>query len=453
MQAIWNQVKTTIKDRVPNHSYKMWIEPLQLNNYHHDSLILSCPNTFSQRKIETQYASMIEHEVNKLCENSLKLIFSVSDVKDLSKPGDSQKSDILKPDVYKQLSLPDFDYHVQTGRLLQKNYTFDHFVVGKSNNFAYSAALSIASRKDTDQNSLFLASKTGMGKTHLSQAMGNHILNAFPNQKIYYITAEDFTNEMISGIRNNTITSFKEKYRKNCDMLLLEDVHFLTGKERTQFELGQILDYMADAGKKIIFTSCYLPSQIPKLKEQLRSRLSSGLVSNIDPPDFDTRIKILRKKAVEKGYTIPAEVLTYLAEQLSENVRQLESGLIGVAAKSTLLGVPIDIELAENVVKNIVNKDVTITIDSIKKLVSREYGIKVSDLESKSRKQIYVRPRQIAIYLSRKYTTLPIQTIGKSFNRYHATALHSINIIEKEIKANPSLKKQIMLLSKKLDTK
>ena len=291
-----------------------------------------------------------------------------------------------------------------------------------------------------------------MGKSHLSQAIGNHILSSSPNDRVYYITAEDFSNEMVQAFRHDAIDKFKAKYRNRCDVLLLEDVHYLSGKERTQIELALALDTLFESGKRIIFSSCYLPADIPKLNDKLRSRLSCGLISAIDPPNFRTRVRILQKKARLNSYRFPENILDYLAGELTDDVRQLESGLNGVAAKSSLLGMPINLSLAESVVKNIVRQRKRITIEAIKKLVCRYYDVSIEDVMSRSRKQTLVRPRQMAMYLARNYTDSPLQTIGKSFNRYHATVLHSINCIERGIKQNSSIKKQVGFFRQKLES-
>jgi chromosomal replication initiator protein len=325
-------------------------------------------------------------------------------------------------------------------------------VVGGNNDFAYSASLAMASRMDSQHNGLFLLSKTGLGKSHLSQAIGNHILSISPKDRVYYITAEDFSNEMVQAFRHDAINKFKAKYRNRCDVLLLEDVHYLSGKERTQIELALTLDTLFESGKRIIFSSCYLPSEIPKLNDKLRSRLSCGLISAIDPPSFRTRVRILQKKAMLNSYCFPDNILQYLAGELTDDVRQLESGLNGVAAKSSLLGMPINLSLAESVVKNIVRQRKRITIEAIKKLVCKYYDVSIEDVMSRSRKQNLVRPRQMAIYLARSYTDAPLQTIGKSFNRYHATALHSIKCIERGIKQNSSIKKQVRIFRQKLES-
>jgi chromosomal replication initiator protein len=302
------------------------------------------------------------------------------------------------------------------------------------------------------QPSLFLLSQTGMGKSHLTQAIGHHILSQFPNQRVFYMTAEDFSNEMVQAFRHDAIDKFKDKYRNGCDVLLLEDVHYLSGKERTQVELALTLDFLLEENKKIIFSSCFRPAEIPKLNDKLRSRLSLSLISNIDPPNFRTRVRILKKKAMTKGFAIPDKVVHFLASELTEDVRQLESGLIGITAKASLLGSPIDLMLAESVVKNIVRQRMNITIDTIKKLVCKYYGISHNDIISRSRKQSIVRPRQIAMYLSRQYTDSPLQAIGRSFNRYHATALHAVNTIEKGLKENGTIQKQVEFFRQKLQS-
>ena len=441
METIWREAKAAIKRHIPGHCFSMWIEPVKFNKGEEDRIVLSCPNFFSRKRVQDHYGVLIESEIKKITGRTCKVLIEVS-----KGNGGSR----VKTDPDKQMSLPNIN-RFHSGRLLRRDFTFDQFVVGGNNEFAYSAALSLASRKNNRQSSLFLLSKIGMGKSHLIQSVGNHILSGHSSDHVYYITAEDFTNEMVQAFRNNSINKFKDKYRNGCDVLLLEDVHCLTGKERTQIELALTLDTLFEAGKRIILSSCYLPTEIPKLNDNLRSRFSCGLISNIDPPDFRTRIRILQKKSMVNGYDIPEEVICYLAGELTENVRQLESGLVGVTAKSSLLGVPIDLGLAESVVKNIVQTRMAVTVDVIKKLICKQYKISINDLVSSSRRRCFVRPRQVAIYLARRYTDLSLQAIGKSFNRYHATALYAINTVEGEIKENGPMKKQVEFLCQQLD--
>ena len=443
MEAVWKKVKSAIKKRIPGHSYQMWIEPLKVQQTEDSAWVVYCPNFFSRKRVQGLYGAMILNAIQNELGQETELMFKISNQSNGSKPK-------VLEDL--QLPLPNDNIRPYNGRFLRRDFTFDQFVVGSNNDFAYSASLALASRRDTQQNALFLLSKTGMGKSHLSQAIGHHVMSILPRDRIYYITAEDFSNEMVRAYRHNAIDKFKEKYRNQCDVLILEDVHYLSGKERTQIELALTLDTLFESGKRIIFSSCYLPAEIPKLSDKLISRLSSGLISAIEPPNFRTRVRILQKKVGMYDYRLPENVIHFLAGELTDDVRQLESGLNGVAAKSSLLGIPIDIQLAESVVKNIVRQRKRITIGIIKKLVCKYYNVSLENVISKSRKQNFVRPRQMAIYLARRFTDAPLQTIGKSFNRYHGTALHSINSIERGLKQDSTIQKQVGFFCQKLES-
>ncbi|MGD9300829.1 MAG: chromosomal replication initiator protein DnaA [Desulfobacterales bacterium] len=443
MEAVWKKVKSAIKQRIPDHSFKMWLEPLNLGQADRGNWVVYCPNFFSKKRVQGLYGEMIKKAIQHSTGQDCELKFEIS-----TKPGTTKNANGSNS----QMQLPAENARPRNGHFLRRDFTFDRFVVGDNNDFAYSASLALASRKKTQQNSLFLLSKTGMGKSHLSQAIGNHVLSIYPKERVYYITAENFSNEMVQAYRHDDIDKFKGKYRNQCDVLLLEDVHYLSGKERTQIELALALDTLFESGKRILFSSCYLPGDIPKLSDELRSRLSYGIISSIDPPNFRTRVRILQKKLAIIGCRMPDDVIQYLAGELTDDVRQLESGMNGVAAKSSLLGIPIDLNLAASVVKNIVRQRKRITIDVIKKIVCKYYNVSIEDVVSRSRKQNFVRPRQVAIYLARHYTDAPLQSIGKSFNRYHATALHSINCIERGIKQNSSIRKQVGFFREKLES-
>ncbi|MGD2269121.1 MAG: chromosomal replication initiator protein DnaA [Desulfobacterales bacterium] len=444
MEAVWKEVKAAIKERIPIHSYKMWIEPIKFFESQDCQFVVACPNFFSKKRVKENYHTVIEKELEKGLGKQIQLQIVVAGRNGGQEDNNNGKN--------RQLVLPRMNVRPHSGRFLRRDFTFDHFVVGSSNEFAYSASLSLASRKNSHQSSLYLLSNTGLGKSHLSQAIGHHILSECPSVRVFYVTAEDFSSEMVHAFRHDCIDKFKGKYRNGCDVLLLEDVQYLSGKQRTQTELSLTLDFLFEANKRIIFSSSNLPNEIPKLNDKLRSRLVGGLISKIDPPNFRTRVRILQKKSLAKGFIIPEDVLHYLAAELTEDVRQLESGLIGVAAKSSLLGTPIDLILAESVVKNIVLQRKGITIDAIKKLVCKYYNISANDIISRSRKQNFVRPRQVAIYLARRYTDSPLQAIGRSFNRYHATALHAIKTIEQGLKENTAIQKQVEFFRQKLES-
>ena len=443
MEFIWQKLRSVLTKKIPAHAYRMWIEPLEVGAVDSKSMQVKCPNAFFCRRIKEHYSDMIRHELEKLTGSTMELQLTVSN-------GKPDKAKL--PEPHEQLPLPNLNDQPHFGRLLRRDYTFDQFVVGRNNEFAYSAALSLAVRKNAQQHALFLLSKTGMGKSHLSQAIGHQILAESPAERVYYMTAEDFTNEMVSSYKTNSIGKFKDKYHNGCDVLLLEDIHYLSGKERTQIELAHTLDSLFNENKKIIFSSCCTPSDIPKLSENLRSRLVCGLISNIDPPDYRMRVKILKKYAADNRWEVPIEVLELLASELTQDVRQLKSGLVGVSAKASLLGCPIDTDTASDVVKNMVRRSQSITISSIKSLVCKYYNITAKELVSRSRKQAVVRPRQVAIYLARRYTDQPLMVIGKSFNRYHATALHAIGVVEKGIRQGGAVQRHVEYLCQRLDS-
>jgi chromosomal replication initiator protein len=435
-------VKSLLKEKIPGHSYRMWIEPIAFSQDEDGAIVLTCPNLFSKKRISDHYGQIIDEVVSRAMGRDVKFRLIV---------GSMQTEDFHEGSVDRQMKLPAMDPPANGGQLLRKDFTFDQFVVGKNSDFAYSAALSLAARSQGNQNALYLLSNTGLGKSHLSQAVGHHILQTFPKERVYYITAEDFMNEMTDSYRKSNIHCFKEKYRQNCDVLLLEDVHFLSGKNGTQEELSNTLESLMNSNKKIIYSSSYLPSDIPKLNDKLKSRLCCGLISKIDVPDYKTRLRILKQTAKSSGYTISDEVCQYLASELTEDVRQLKSGFIGVTAKASLLGWDVDIDLARSVVKNIVSLREGITLDSIKRLVCKYYNVTLADLTSRSRRQAIVRPRQMAMYLSRQYTDHSLQTIGKSFNRYHATTLHALKAVEKRVKENGPCQKHVDFLCERLE--
>lgn len=456
MESFWEQVKSQIKNSVPEHSYRMWIDPVELLEHDSHRIMLSVPNEFFVRRLTENYMDMFTTEFSKLGK-SITIEF-------LSQSKPSTPSP--KTDVYgssypalavlgknpEQAELPGLDPSFHSGRILKKGFTFDDFVVGDNSNFAYSASLSLAQGKKNGAGILYLLAKTGLGKTHLSQAVGHHMIAQNRSNRVFYVTAEDFTNEMIFSLKNNKIEVFKEKYRKKTDVLILEDIHFLSGKIATQKELAITLDYLLDADKKIIFSGCELPDEIPKLDVQLKSRLGLGLVTEIEPPDYKTRVKILKKKSSHLGCKVPTLVTEYIAQELCDDVRQLESGLFGVVAKGQLMGRNIDIELARSVLSNITKNRKRINIDVIKNLVCKEFSISEQDIMSNSRKQRIVKPRQVAMFLAKKYTDQPIKKIGSSFKKYHATAIYSVNMVEKELKQKGSLYEQIIYISKKIES-
>ncbi|MDY6824681.1 MAG: chromosomal replication initiator protein DnaA [Thermodesulfobacteriota bacterium] len=457
MKSIWEKVKADLKAQIPANNYMMWIDPMEVGASGDDHIVLKCPNHFSKKWVEGYYREMIESGFTGMCGKSIRVACEVANGQSRCEAGDeavtakAAQTGKKTRKADKQLTLPNSYVRPRTGRLLKDDFTFDTFVVGNNNDFAYSAVLSMGSQKNAVNRSLFLTSKPGMGKSHLTQALGHYTLGTMPAARVYYITAEDFSNEMVYAFNTKTINQFKDKYRAGFDVLLLDDIHSLAGKERTQTELAMVLDYMLEADKKVLFTGCCLPGEIPKINEQLKSRLSCGLITTMDLPDFRTRVRILRKKSRLHGYSIPDEVIEYLADNLTDDIRQLESGLTGVAMKSSLLGVPVDLDLARSIVKNMVIQQRKITLDLIKKMVCKEYGVLVKDIDSRSRQQRIAWPRQVAIYLSRRLTDHSLKSIGRNYNRYHATVIHSINAVENAMKQKESTGQEVSYLLKKIE--
>jgi chromosomal replication initiator protein len=296
-----------------------------------------------------------------------------------------------------------------------------------------------------------LLAETGLGKSHLTQAIGNTILQKRPAAKVLYITTEDFTNEMIYALRNNLIDQFKNKYRKICEILLLEELHFLSGKEKTQIELGYTLDSLFNDEKKVIFTSPLMPEEIPGMNKMLISRLASGVITSIEKPGFYTRLEILKQKTRERKISLPEDVAQFLAENLTHDIRQLEGGLDSLKASSFFLKREINMDLAKEIVKQLTPTKHLATVEDIQKIVCKYFKIDMEALKSKSRKKIVTYPRSIAIYLCRRYTDKSLEFIGRLFNRNHSTILYDDDKIKKNIKIDESLRKEVEFLSRKIE--
>jgi chromosomal replication initiator protein len=325
--------------------------------------------------------------------------------------------------------------------------------VGKCNEFAYSASKALALERHPPYSSLFILANTGLGKSHLSQAAGHAILKNDPNLRVYYITAEDFVNEMIYALRNNRIDEFKNKYRRSCDVLLLEEVHFLGGKEKTQLELGYTLDALSNDRKRIIFTSSLLPKDIPNLTKGLSSRLTSGIITTLEKPGYQTRVKILEKKSAEQNLVLSEEIIHLLAKNLTGDIRQMESALSCLKAKSELMKANMDVPLAKDVLCCHVPVPGAIAMEDIRKLVCQYFKVDPHLLKSKSRKQIHAYPRNVYVYLCRQHTDKTVEEIGKSLNRKHSTVLYASEVIEHKMKVDPRVRNQVNFLSEKLKAK
>ncbi len=439
MEAIWQAVKEVVKNQLPEATFDLWIEPLQAESGPGGELLLSCPNPFALRWIQAHYlksiGQILETAVNCRLPVHLKLLTAPA-----------------RPPALVQVSQPSLPMvSAKTGvRRFNRAFTFDQFVVGASNRLAYQASQALA-RNDTFYNRiLFLTSGPGLGKSHLSQAVGNFVTKSGVGKQVLYITAENFANEMVSAIKNGRMSTFKERFRQECDILLLEEVQFLSGKEKIQAEVCYTLDTLMGQNKRLVFTSCYLPGEIGHLSQELRSRLTGGLITPIGPPDFATRVNILDNKAKRRGVQVSVKILEYLAEYVDEDVRRLESALDCLVARSTLLNEPFSQRLAQEVLQDLKAVDTRLNTPDIQKIVSDYYGVSLPDLLGRSRQKRLVRARQMAIYFCRIYTEKTVVELGRLFQRSHASVVHALQTLERNRKTQPRVAQELQLLEEKL---
>ena len=445
MSSVWEDVKREIKPRIPEKSFQLWIDPVTFLENKDDTIVLGCPNKFSRDWIRDNYIGIIEEKLGTLGNTRSKLALEIKPPRKRLIPSDT-------PRTSKQLTLPHMPIKRRNGRRwLHREYTFDRFVVGQCNEFAYSASKALALGDDRPYNPLFMLADTGLGKSHLTQAIGHAILDQDSSLTVCYITAEDFINEMIFALKNGRIDEFKNKYRRSCDVLLLEEVHFLGGKAKTQIELGYTLDALANEDKKIIFTSPLLPKDIPTLTKELSSRLTSGVITKLERPDHNTAVKILEKKAAERGLSLSEDIILLFAKYLSRDIRQMESALRCLAAKSELLKAEMNLDLAKEVLQCHVTEQETVIMRDIERHVCHYFKIEPEVLRSKSRKKIHSYPRSVYVYLCRHYTDATLEDIGKSIHRNHSTALYASEVIEHKIKVNSKVKSQLHFLQQKLN--
>jgi chromosomal replication initiator protein len=338
---------------------------------------------------------------------------------------------------------------------LNPKYTFDSFVIGNSNRFAHAASLAVAESPAKAYNPLFIYGGVGLGKTHLMHAIGHYVLNNNPKSKVVYVSSEKFTNELINSIKDDKNVEFRNKYR-NVDVLLIDDIQFIAGKERTQEEFFHTFNDLHEANKQIILSSDRPPKEIPTLEDRLRSRFEWGLIADIQPPDFETRIAILKKKADVENLNIPNEVMVYIATKIKSNIRELEGALIRIVAFSSLTNKEISIDLASEALKDIISSrnSKQVTIELIQDIVSSYFNLKVEDFKSSRRTRNIAFPRQIAMYLCRKLTDMSLPKIGEEFGgRDHTTVIHACEKISKSLKEDETLQDTVAELTKKISQK
>lgn len=450
---LWDKTLTIIKAELTEVGFNTWIkciEPIKLSQ---DAIFLSVPNDFTKGILEARYRDLISNALKLVSSKKyeIKFILSSDDMlKDMESAPTSSISNREK-ERERDKNIPE---ELSTSTLNPK-YVFETFVIGNSNRFAHAASLAVAESPAKAYNPLFIYGGVGLGKTHLMHAIGHYILGNNPNAKVVYVSSEKFTNELINSIKDDKNVEFRNTYR-NVDVLLVDDIQFIAGKERTQEEFFHTFNALHEANKQIIISSDRPPKEIPTLEDRLRSRFEWGLIADIQPPDFETRIAILKKKADVENLDIPNEVMVYIANKIQSNIRELEGALIRIVAFSSLTNKEISVDLASEALKDILSKKNSkqITINLIQDIVSSYYNLRIDDFKSKRRTKNVAFPRQIAMYLARKLTDLSLPKIGEEFGgRDHTTVIHAYEKISEGLEKDDGLKETIADLTKKIQQK
>lgn len=443
MVELWQQALVKLKENLGKQSFDTWISPTSFVSLNKTELRLAVPSKLHRDWITEHFLTQIEESISSLCGQTIAVTFEVDPAAAEKKNGGEKiqrKEDRDRPQS-----------PVQRANNLSARYTFDSFVVGASNQFAHAASTAVASKPGFHYNPLFIYGGVGLGKTHLVNAIGNQAASQDAHVKILYLSSESFMNELIGSLRRDKMDEFKTKFR-NIDILILDDIQFIAGKERTQEEFFHTFNSLYDAHKQIILTSDKFPKEIPGLEDRLRNRFEWGLIADIQPPDMETRVAILQKKSDELNVELPQEIAVFLATQISSDVRALEGALTRLSAFSSMTKAPLTIDLAKEVLRNILqDARPELTVESIQKAICDHYNIKIGDLKAKRRTQNIALPRQVAMYLCRKHTDTSFPAIGAKFGgRDHSTVIHASKTIEQRIKDDPQMQNTIEKLERTL---
>lgn len=431
--ALWDKVVDQLEKELNSHNFKTWISPIKFDSSDDKNIAILVPNKFFSDWIKDNYVSKFEKILSEITNKNINIKIKISNIKI-----PAETNEVFKE---KQITI---DKKISSNLTLNNKYTFDSFVSGPSNQFAHAASLAVANNPATTYNPLFIYGGVGLGKTHLIHAIGNYIHNKNTNTKIAYYSSEKFMNELINSLRYAKMEDFRNKFR-HMDVLLIDDIQFIAGKERTQEEFFHTFNALYESHKQIIVTSDKFPKEIPGLEERLRSRFEWGLIADIQAPDVETKLAILKMKADQNGLNIPEDVAFFLASSISSNVRELEGYLVRIGAYASLTSTPISMEMAKNILKDIlVEQNREISIESIQKTVANHFNIKTADLKSPKRLKTLVLPRQIAMYISRKLTSSSFPEIGNRFGgKDHSTIIHAIKKIEQKMEDDLQLKTTI----------
>lgn len=437
---IWQHILSIINTKLSKPSFDTWFKATKVVSLTDQAIVISAPTTFAVEWLESRYTKLVATTVFEYIGKQVDVSFVIEE----SAPPEQAQ-------VYKEPPAP-VPSEESVSHMLNPKYTFDTFVIGSGNRFAHAASLAVAEAPARAYNPLFLYGGVGLGKTHLMHAIGHYILEHSPSSKVVYISSEKFTNEFINSIRDNRAESFRNKYR-NIDILLIDDIQFLAGKESTQEEFFHTFNALHEERKQIIISSDRPPKEIPTLEERLRSRFEWGLITDIQPPDLETRIAILRKKAKAENLDIPNEAMMYIANQIDTNIRELEGALIRVVAYSSLINQDITTHLAAEALKDIIpsSRPKMITIQDIQQKVGDYYNLKLDDFKARKRTKAIAFPRQIAMYLARELTDFSLPKIGDAFGgRDHTTVIHAHEKITQQLKTDQELFKIVNNITEKI---
>lgn len=424
---VWDQILARVETKINRHSFYTWFKPTRFLDDAGETVTVTVPNDLFRDWLTKHYAGVIGEAAKELQRSGLVVSFVTG--------GNAPAARASSPPITPE---PPVSPPRSIARLNQR-YTFSTFVVGPSNQFAHAAARAVAEAPSRSYNPLFIYGGVGLGKTHLMHAIGQYLNMHSQQLGLTYISSERFMNEMINAVRYDRILEFRERYR-SMDILLVDDIQFLAGKEGTQTEFFHTFNSLHDAQKQIVVSSDCPPHEIPSLEERLRSRFEWGLIADIQPPDLETKVAILKKKAEAEAVPLPDNVALYIAGKIKSNIRELEGSLIRLIAYASLTGKQISLSLAQDVLRDILERDdPKVTIEIIQKYVAHEYSLKVSDLKSRNNAKSVALPRQIAMYLCKGLTNASLPQIGKSFGgKHHSTVIHSIKKIETNRKKDAS---------------
>ncbi len=445
---VWGEVLSSLKKDVPAQSFETWLKPTKALELSEDTLTVEVPNKFFKEWLQDHYFDLLTNSLEQVCGKPVRINLYISSSATTASFMAAAGQTVSSPERLPQRHRSDL--------YLNPKYTFESFVVGNSNRFAHAASIAVAESPAKAYNPLFIYGGVGLGKTHLMQAVGHYILGKNPGAKLTYTTSERFTNQLINAIQTRTTMRFREKFR-SVDVLLIDDIQFIAGKESTQEEFFHTFNTLYDSHKQIILSSDRHPKETMGFEERLISRFEWGLVTDIQPPDLETRVAILRKKAEREITRVPDDVMFFIAEKIRSNIRELEGSLIRVVAYSVLTGTPISIAVAEEVLKDAIREDSqssVITVEKIQNTVAENFDVGVADFKKKGRSRAIAYPRQIAMYLSRELTNTSLAEIGGMFGgRDHSTVLHACEKIKKTAQKDQQLNNLLTALINRIKTK